>query len=215
MRILASTTILAVGLTLSACNTMTGPHGGVVSVHQPVVSRTDYVFDVNADGEGLAYNETARLDAWFQSLELDYGDRISIDDPNPYGGPARRAAVSDLAARYGILLADGAPVTAGQVYPGTMRVVVSRMTAHVPGCPDWSRESNPDFSNQPMSNFGCGVNSNLAAMVANPEDLIRGQRGDPGGDARTATRAIQAYRNAAPSSAEGLEDIRTSDVGGN
>lgn len=214
MRILASSTILATALTLGGCGNMT-QNPGLVSVHQPVVSRTDYVFDVNAGGEALAYDETSRLDAWFQSIELGYGDRVSIDDPNPYGGAQRRDAVAAIAGRYGILLANGAPVTAGQVYAGTMRVVVSRMTASVPGCPDWSAPSNPNFSNSTTSNFGCGVNSNLAAMVANPEDLVRGQRGDPAGDPRTTTRAIQAYRDAEPTGTGPLEEASTSETGGN
>lgn len=214
MRILATSTILAAALTLGGCGNM-GNNPGLVSVHQPVVSRTDYVFDVNAGGEGLAYQEASRLDAWFRSIELGYGDRVSIDDPNGYGGDQRRAAVAEIAARYGILLANGAPVTAGQVYPGSMRVVVSRMTASVPGCPDWSATPTPNFSNSTMSNFGCGVNSNLAAMIANPEDLVRGQRGDPAGDPRTTTRAIQAYRDAEPTGTGPLIDESTSETGGN
>ena len=46
-------------------------------------------------------------------------------------------------------------------------------------------------------------------MVANPEDLIRGQTGDGSGDPRTTTRAIGVYRNSTPSGTEGLEAINT------
>ena len=64
-----------------------------------------------------------------------------------------------------------------------------------------------------MPNFGCGVNSNLAAMVANPEDLIHGREGDGVGDPRTATRAVGVYRNTAPTGTKGLQDVNTKSGG--
>ena len=40
------------------------------SVHQPVVSRTDYVIDVQAAPNGLAPGEADRLTGWFDGLNL-------------------------------------------------------------------------------------------------------------------------------------------------
>ncbi len=212
MRILATTALLAVAAALASC--AGGPvNQGLSSVNQPVVSRTDYVFDVNASGEGLSYGEEARIADWFDSLQIGYGDRISIDDPSPYGSGERRSAVAAIAARHGLLLADRAPVTAGQIGPGQMRLVVSRTRAEVPNCPNWDRQSNGEFAGSSMSNYGCANNSNLAAMVANPEDLVRGEAGDGSGDPRTTTRAIGSYRNATPTGQEGLEESPT--TGGN
>src|SRR3546814_4970083 len=65
------------------------------------------------------------------------------------------------------------------------------MSASVPNCPDFSREGNHEFEGSMTSNFGCAVNSNLAAMVARPQDLVRGQPGAPSVDPATATKAIQ------------------------
>src|SRR3546814_10562528 len=61
-------------------------------------------------------------------------------------------------------------------------------------CPDWSDKPETDQQLGASTNFGCGVNGNLAAMIANPEDLVRGQTTDS--DLRTATsnRAISTYR---------------------
>lgn len=205
MRKFSTIALLAVATTLGACGG--GPvNQGLSSINQPVVSRTDYVFDVNSGGGGLSYGEEARLADWFQALEVGYGDRISIDDPNPYGSAERRAAVAEIAARHGLLLADRAPVTAGQVAPGAMRVVVSRMTASVPNCPNWDRHSNGDFAGSSASNFGCASNQNLASMVAHPGDLIRGQSSDGTGDPRTTNRAIGAYREAEPTGANNAID---------
>ncbi len=213
MRILATSALLVLAGTLASCG------GGPVnqrlsSINQPVVSRTDYVFDVHAGGQGLSYTEEARLADWFETLQLGYGDRISLDDPDPYGSGERRAKVAEIAARYGLLLADRAPVTAGQLRPGEMRVVVSRTSAEVPNCPNWDRHSNGDFAGSTPSNYGCAVNSNVAAMVADPAHLVRGERGDGSGDPRTTNRAIGAYREAEPTGADNtVEDTTTTDGG--
>ena len=75
-----------------------------------------------------------------------------------------------------------------------MRVVVTRTTASVPGCPDFSHRSHTDFQARTSANYGCGTNSTLAAMIADPEDLVRGQNADEEDQAR-ASKAIRAYRD--------------------
>jgi pilus assembly protein CpaD len=60
-----------------------------------------------------------------------------------------------------------------------------------------------------MAGLGCSVNANLAAMIANPEDLVHGREGSGVGDATTATRAISVYRTTAPTGTKGLMDVNT------
>jgi pilus assembly protein CpaD len=96
-------------------------------------------------------------------------------------------------------------VTSGEIAPGKVRVVVSRTTAKVPNCPDWSDKAGNDFNSNTMANYGCSINSNLAAMVANPEDLIYGQRATGANDASTASKAIKSYRDKAPTGAGPLK----------
>ena len=186
----AKLTIVALGSLLAACNAPDDVHAGMSTTHVPVVSQTSYVFDAAAPGGVLAGGEAERLDHWFSSLNLGYGDSIFVDGSD---GPAR-GQVAAVAGQYGLLVSDGTPVTPGVVATGTVRVVVSRAEAHVPGCPDWSRPSQPDFNNKYMSNYGCGVNGALAAQVANAEDLVRGRAGPAAGDGATASRAINMYR---------------------
>ena len=123
---------------------------------------------------------------------------------------ATKAAVAELAARHGILVSEGAPVTSGYVQPGQARVVITRSTAGVPGCPDWSAKSDMNYNNATSPGFGCATNSNLAAMVANPEDLVEGQKGDGETTIMTSNKAIDSYRNQAPSGAEGLSSVSAS-----
>ncbi|MEG3165906.1 CpaD family pilus assembly lipoprotein [Sphingomonas sp. PB2P19] len=193
---------LAPALLLGAC-TGTQNHG-LESVHQPVVDRSDYAFDVATSGNALAPGEDRRLAGWMNAMHLGYGDRVAIDDPSPYGSYAR-AQVAGLVGGYGLLLSPDAPVTQAPVAPGTIRIVVTRMRATVPGCPDWSLDSGNDPSANTSSNYGCAINSNLAAMVANPADLVRGTVGNETNDAATSYKAIDTYRKKAPSGAGGLE----------
>lgn len=179
---------------LAGCGT---PNRGVESVHQPVVARTDYALDVQGDVAGLAPGEAQRLDGWLRTLRIGYGDTVAVDDPHG-GGGRTRGDVAQVAARYGLLLADQAPVTPAQVAPGTVRVVVSRTTASVPTCPDYSRMYEPNFNAHTSSNYGCATNTNLAGMVANPTDLVRGAPGTGDYDAAAGTRAIAELRAAKP-----------------
>ncbi len=191
---------VAPAILLTGCD---GSYRGLESAHQPVVSRTDFVFDVQSSGYGLAPGEAARLAGWMASLQVGYGDTVSIDDPS--GASGVRQEVGAQAASRGQLLNDTAPVTAGPVAPRAVRVVVSRATASVPGCPDYSRDGavDPNFDGHTSSNYGCGTNATLARMIANPVDLVRGQPGANTLDTKTSSKAIEAFRRAAPSGGGG------------
>ena len=186
----AKLTLLGLGSLMAACNAPDVPSAGVTALHVPVVSQTSYVFDMAAPGGMVGQDESDRLDKWFQSMELGYGDSIYVDGPDG----AARGQVAAVAAQYGMLIREGAPVTQGAMDPGSVRVIVRRAEAHVPGCPDWSRPSQPDFNNSSLSNFGCGVNGALAAQVADANDLVRGKPGPSAEDGATASKAINMYR---------------------
>lgn len=200
--------LLIAGTAATAC-TSTGtapPNRTVYSVNQPVVQRTDYVLDLASSADGLPTTEQDRLAAWFQTLQIGYGDRIAVDQGG-YDSAKVTSDVADVAGQFGVLLDGSAPVTAGQLPPGSVRVVVRRTTASVPGCPNWEGAGGLSATSP---NYGCAVNANLAAMVADPNDLVLGQSGSGTSDPATATRAIRTHRNAQPTGAGGLQDVRTS-----
>ncbi|HWU91635.1 MAG TPA: CpaD family pilus assembly lipoprotein [Sphingomicrobium sp.] len=198
--------LVALASSLAGCNTPDMASKGVASVNVPVVTSTSYVFDAAAPDGALAPGEADRLNGWFQGLDVGYGDTIYVDGVD---AQAARGQVAAVAGEYGMMVAAGAPVTTGAVQPGMVRVVVTRQRASVPGCPNWSVPSQPNYDNRSMSNFGCGVNSNIAAMVANPEDLVHGQEAVGTGDVRTAARAVQLYRSTPPTGSKGLQDVST------
>ena len=85
--------LLALATALAACthNRPTTEMRGVSSVNVPVVSRADYVFDAAAPDGSLGPAEEARLDGWFRSLQLGYGDAIYVDGPYSDGARGCRA----------------------------------------------------------------------------------------------------------------------------
>jgi pilus assembly protein CpaD len=205
--------LVALGTALAGCtanNSATGrpdfPSRGLAAVNVPVVTSADYVFDADAPGGSLAPGEAQRLNGWFQGLGVGYGDAIYVD--GGFAEPAR-AQVAEIAGSYGMMIQGGAPVTAGLLQPGTVRVVVSRRRATVPNCPNWSVPSQPNWSNRTMSNYGCSVNSNLAVMVADPVDLIRGRESGSVGDAMTSSKAVNLYRSSPPTGGKGLQEVNT------
>lgn len=197
-------------LLLTAC--MGTENRGMESVHQPVVARHDYALDLATAGGRLAPGESRRLGDWMNAVHLGFGDRVAIDEAGN-APPAARDAIAALVASYGLLLSDERPVTAAPVTPGTVRVVVSRMHASVPGCPDWSRDSSSEFEGNTSSNFGCAINTNLAAMVARPGDLVRGVDYDAVDDPAVNTKAVEAYRKKPATGAGALQQV--SSKGGN
>ena len=205
-----SRSIILLGLvaTLGACQTPAAvvdrPSKGLASVNVPVVSRADYALDLSASDGSLSSSEAARLDGWFRSMVLGYGDMIYVDGPMGYDA---RDDVARVAGRYGMLVSVGAPMTAGPVPLGMVRVVVARSSASVPGCPNWSKASTPNFDSASMSNFGCGVNSNMAAMIANPQDFVSGREGSGVVDTVTASKAVEQYRKATPTGQQGLQAV--------
>ncbi|HSG34094.1 MAG TPA: CpaD family pilus assembly protein [Sphingomonadaceae bacterium] len=202
---------IVLGLSLAGCM---GPteNRSLDSVRQPLVERSNFVLDLNTSSGGLPIPEQNRLEDWFETIDLGYGDRVSIDDP--LSSVATRDAVSEIAGRFGILVSEVAPVTPGMLQPGTARIVVTRSSAHVPGCPDWEGKNAVNYSNATHDGFGCSVNGNLAAMVANPEDLIHGQTGTGETVIMTSTKAIETYRDQKPTGTGTLSSVSSASGAG-
>jgi pilus assembly protein CpaD len=207
---------LSLGLALSACNTT--PSGEAInrsldSVRQPVVEQQTFALDLTTSSDGLPVSEQRRLADWFDSMDVGYGDHIAVDDASASVGV--RGDVAKIAGRYGLLLGDGAPITQGYVDPGKVRVVITRSRAYVPGCPDWSEHVAEYGNNATAAGFGCSINGNLAAMIADPQQLLHGAAGTGDTVIMSSTKAIETYREAKPTGAGGLPQVSSQSAGGN
>ena len=65
------------------------------------------------------------------------------------------------------------PYHAGRNPNPSIKLSYGRYVAEGPECGDWPENLAEDKLNQNYSNFGCASQRNLAAMIANPRDLVR------------------------------------------
>ena len=203
---------IALSLSLTACGGQGAINHSLYSVKQPAVEHHDFTLDLAAGLSGLPISEQRRLNDWFETLDLRYGDRIALDGLPTSGGV--RQDVAAIAGRYGMLLSDGAPVTAGYVAPGNVRVVVTRSRAFVPGCPDWGHQYLTTLANATSDGYGCAVNSNVAVMVADPEHLLHGAQGTGETRVMSGNKAIKTYREQDPTGKAGLPKVSSQSAGG-
>jgi hypothetical protein len=98
---------------------------------------------------------------------------LYIDEPAGYPNVAVRDDIAQVAADYGLAMGDGAPVLNGEVPPGTIRVIASRSSASVPGCPDWARTGR-----------------SRSAELTSSSPRLRDER-QPGGDGRQSRRSCR------------------------
>lgn len=196
---------IALSIGLGACTNDFPNNRTLYSTAQPVVERRNFALDLATAGDALSIPEQRRLADWFESMDLRYGDRIAVD--GPLAGSGVRRDVSAIAGRYGLLLSDGAPVTEGFIQPGSVRVVVTRAHAFVPNCPDWSDHTTYTLDNATTDGYGCSINGNIAAMIADPEHLLHGaeSRGDT--VVMSSTKAIDSYRAQEPTGKGGLPKV--------
>jgi pilus assembly protein CpaD len=115
----------------------------------------------------------------------------------------RTAKAHELLANYGVTARrEPPPAEPGSTLhsrpSGADRAVIlaGRFDVEVIGCPDWRKPLLDDFSNYESSNFGCANANNLALMVADPMDLVRGREGGTG-DGTRAAGTIRGYRSGA------------------
>ncbi len=152
--------------------------------------------DFGAGNAQLSEGQTARLDHFFQTQKIRYGSVVEIELPSQVSG-------NDIAGRrYGALgsyLIEAGynvqPKVTADSAENALRVYVTKYIATVEeGCQKgWQRPEGTSFENLPLPHMGCSTASTLAAMIANPKDLVEPQSSG-GADAERAALAIQKYR---------------------
>lgn len=179
-------------LALAGCRQNTG-NPSLNIQYAPRIATEEITYDMRFNIKNdMTALQIRTHEAFLRSLGLRYGDRIFIDDPEPNGARDRRAAVSALLAKFGLIPETEAVVTTGFIAPNAVRIVVRRAKASVNNCPSWSDSTSINKGMNMMNNTGCASASNLAAMVADPNDLVDG-RPYKGSEAQSIVKAVQAY----------------------
>ena len=160
---------------------------------------------------GLSANQHAALNALAGRFADAGGDVIVIQAPaggDPVAGEAAwraRAALQDMGVPSGRIQVESyhapdprAPILAG----------FSIIQAHVPRCGAAWENLSRIGPGQGASNFGCAVNANLAAQIADPRDIVSPRAMGPA-DAGRRTVVFDAYRAGQATSAPQEELVRS------
>jgi pilus assembly protein CpaD len=202
--------LAAVAALLSACQTKPepGPLATDYRLRHPIAmvekERTLDVF-VASDRAGLSPDQRAEVLAFAQNWRNESGGRFVIAQPsNARNAGAVAAAVRDIRST---LTAAGVPPQAITLHDyrlpyRDMLAVVSvnyaHLAAQVSGCGQWPHylgvtDDRHHAENIHYWNFGCATQKNLAAMVANPADLVQPRAETPVYAARRST-VLDKYR---------------------
>ncbi|KAB2878245.1 MAG: pilus assembly protein CpaD [Pseudorhodoplanes sp.] len=186
--------------------------------------RTVAIFIGNSRG-GLTPVQRAEVMSFAQTWRRESTGGVIVD--LPAGSPNEVAAADSLREIRSILAASGIPPKAVAVRPyqvgadklAAIRLNYSRITAQVGPCGLWPEDLGPSNTpayqdNRPYWNFGCANQRNLAAMVANPADLVQ-PRGETAAYAPRRTTVLDKYRKgeSTPSTFANDDKGKLSDIG--
>lgn len=163
-------------------------------------------------GEKLGLQERQAVRAFALAYQDEGHGAVIISRPS--NGPDDIAAMRASADARAIMLAEGIEQSwiAEGTYDGTgarsAPLIISYRTynAVVPGCPDLSSVDFADTSsNSSLPSLGCAVAVNLAAMIADPSDLVGAQPMDPADIGRRSI-VLSKYRSGEKTSSEKNDD---------
>jgi pilus assembly protein CpaD len=148
--------------------------------HPIKVSQGEATLDlaVYRGSRGLDRTQKGQLYGFLQEYSARGTTRLVVKAPT--GGPNETAAMRAYDDVRGVMRQAGIdprgvtlePYFAGGDPYAPLRVSFLRFVAEGPDCPDWSENLARDPQNMPWPNKGCATQRNLAAVVANPEDLL-------------------------------------------
>ncbi len=181
--LLARHAALGLALALGACASFEERHHAALNVDKRIpieVAPSVETLDVvpGADGR-LSPSDQGRVLAFMQAFQGDGNGALTVAS----AGGARGAAtaqrqIAELAVMAG-LGADRVRLATDPSAGAAMRLTFVRYVAKVRPCDDWSENLLTTYDNTPYPSFGCAMQTNFAAQVADPRDLVEARPMDP------------------------------------
>lgn len=137
----------------------------------------------SAPEAGLLPDEAAKLDAFVADYLSRGSGSISISAPK---GQDSTEAIRYFGTRLFEMGVPRSKILVGTHDGPDQRVQIGFIaySAHTAPCGDWSENLANTADNTTGKNFGCSVQANIAAQVADPRDLIEMRPTDPSDAAR-------------------------------
>jgi len=166
--------------------------------------------------DGLTASDRAQIEGIAQAYKDRGHGPLTISSPS--GSVDTGAALNIMSELREVLAEKGIPESRIDYTPysassadGTAPVIISfkRYVATASACGDWSEDLAFNPSNGYAPNYGCATQNNLAAMVADPADLIAPRTMTPSDASRRATVIGKYQRGEVTSSQKDTSDTAT------
>jgi pilus assembly protein CpaD len=129
---------------------------------------------------GIQPGDQSRFSSFVASYEAHGNGAIAISAPTGVNSQAMIGFFAQRINEMGVPK-DRIMVATHDSPDGDMRVEINYVSyqAHSDTCGDWSQDLTYTADNETVHNFGCAVQRNVAAQIANPRDLVSPQDVDP------------------------------------
>jgi len=203
LRVASVLAALAAGSCATPYNNSDGPMEDP-AVNHPIVVEPNYhslKLAFSAPNAGLMPDDSQHFDDFVADFMQHGNGSISITVPSGRDSSATIAYFGERIASAGVPR-DRILVGTRDLADGDKRVELGFISYHASTAPcgDWSSSVTYTASNHVTPNFGCAVQHNIAAQVADPRDLM-GSQPLASGDAGRRAVVYDNYKNGKPTAA--------------
>ena len=162
----------------------------------------DIRFTVKNNSQGLTEKQKRRFEGFIEKYKKDGNGPLQVASPRDGDNEMSvYKAVGDIRKQLTAAnIAPGAVVyksyslsdlksykNTGHIERGQILIAYRHYVAQSPDCGDWSDNLGENSQNLNYRNFGCSQQYNLAAMIANPRDLVQHRGLSPRSSSRRDT----------------------------
>lgn len=212
---------LVLGVTLAGC--ASAPHSGQnlpQATAEAEIYRSEMIIDPRDNG--LTFAQLDQLDAIATEYKARGHGPLVISYPQ--GAANEQAAMHAIANARTVLFEaglnwrqiSGGAYHASSQHNGALVFSFTRYRAIAPDCPQGWDDLTPSLNdNGRYQRFGCSMAANMAAMIADPRDLVAPRTMEPGDTGRRQT-VLDQYRRGQPTASQGSgqDSGAVSNVGG-
>jgi pilus assembly protein CpaD len=186
----------------------------VAEEHPITVDSQVVTMSISLEGSELSSMDKARLRAFADAYMTSGYGPLTIMGPsgssNDRNGQDRSAQVREYLNEMGVDWSqiNGAAYRAGDDKSRELVLSYTHYVATPSACGIWKGMTARDYGNLRSPNFGCATQNNLAAMIADPHDLVEPSP-STAADTPSRIRAIRAYREGEVTSSATDAEIQT------
>ena len=186
LRFASLAAVLLAGSCAAPQNDGTGLVADGEANHPIAVEPTSQVMTLAFAGPdaGLAARDDEHLGAYVANYMQHGNGSISVSVPQ---GPGSTDAITWFGEHLAEMGVPRSRILVGTHDGGGVELSYIAYVAHTDECGDWSVNTADTASNLPMPNFGCSVQHDIAAQVADPRDLVTPRTMDASDAKRRAT----------------------------